>query len=245
MHIKNTVTNFELQPALQIFSYVDMLYVILRLFYLFAILFPPWSEQSGGLVWAHTDDELPFRIPAQVLDCIKVTWYHHPRPPLSLVRQYWNWSVKNYQPLTSYLKFPSTYTSLSWLVWLATTWQRVIISYVLLSEKSISFETSELVINTFGFVLNFKFTFRCRRNWNAVISEPKLCLQTPHSFLGTPNKDTCKVCQIEWQTGDLVWLITLITVTHTVWECTRIESYFKHNYSASGKNVHFLLKCKK
>lgn len=54
-------------------------------FYLFGILFPPWSEQSGCLVWRYTEEELTLRIPAEVQDCIKVTWYYNPRPPVSLV----------------------------------------------------------------------------------------------------------------------------------------------------------------
>lgn len=66
------------------FFYVNMLEVILSLLYLFGILFPPWSEESGGLVRAHAEDELTVRIPAQVLDLIKVTRYHNPRPPMSL-----------------------------------------------------------------------------------------------------------------------------------------------------------------
>lgn len=53
--------------------------------YLFGILFPPWSEQSGCLVWRYTEKELTLRIPAEVQDCIKVTWYYNPRPPASLV----------------------------------------------------------------------------------------------------------------------------------------------------------------
>lgn len=74
--------------------------MILSLIYLFGILFPPWSEESGGLVWAHADDELTLRIPAQVLDCVKVTWYHNPRPPLSLVRTYCSGQFTTFQPLT-------------------------------------------------------------------------------------------------------------------------------------------------
>lgn len=60
------------------------MYAIQSPFYLFRILFPPWSEKSCGLVWAHADDELTLRIPAKVLYCIKMAWYHHSRPPHSL-----------------------------------------------------------------------------------------------------------------------------------------------------------------
>lgn len=54
---------------------------------LMVIFFSPWCEESGGLVWTHTEDELPLRIPAQVLDCIKVSWYDHPGSPLTLRTQ--------------------------------------------------------------------------------------------------------------------------------------------------------------
>lgn len=60
------------------------------LFYQFSILFSPWSEESGGLIWAHAEDELALRIPAEVLDCIEMTWYNNPGPPLSLDRGHQN-----------------------------------------------------------------------------------------------------------------------------------------------------------
>lgn len=55
--------------------------------YLSAILLPPWSEESSRLIRSYAEDEVSLRIPAQVQDCVEVTRYHDPRPPLSLLRK--------------------------------------------------------------------------------------------------------------------------------------------------------------